>query len=273
MNVNMEMQIFSFMEAEGLRTIYVDYSGSDDEGSFHDVSADDSKKLPHQVSQIVRESARGAVERCHSGWEDNEGGGGTVEYRLFDQEIRGPRIVIDHHENVTDQVLNTSTVWPELPDETTITVSEKEYTFKRFDCSNQSVTSTDILATMTALGIVSVDVLYNMDRADLSFETVRILMDGCDKPILDSFYAVPAHHHLDAAIYPVGTYLNDIFRLAIWQSITKACGERWWNTHPKDNGQASFVITDGKLAGHIRHDCYEYRKVSEQNMFLDATAV
>lgn len=204
------IELFAMMASDDIKQIFVEYSGSGDDGSMHEAWAEEGLRLDRALLRLAKKLAEEAVDLMHGSWEDGDGASGTVTFILHDEEIHGPRIIVDHREHITDTEVTNTTAWPPVEDETTVAVNGRDFTFKGVVRFGKQIQPAEIREAMAVLGIVSVDILYNTVDENLNFEEVSInlVRAGQSAETLKSFYNVPKLHGLGAAIYPLGSYLQ-----------------------------------------------------------------
>jgi hypothetical protein len=95
--------LFRAMNDNGIPKIIVTYSGGGDSGDIDDISVDGAGASTDLAAlgleEPVREIAWKAIEQKNSGWENNEGGSGTVSFILKDEELNETLITTEHHNN------------------------------------------------------------------------------------------------------------------------------------------------------------------------------
>jgi hypothetical protein len=72
------------MQAEGFAQITIEYAGGGDSGDFEEPYAEDGKALSFRLASLISRIAEEAVDSRHSGYHNNEGGAGHVEFVLKD---------------------------------------------------------------------------------------------------------------------------------------------------------------------------------------------
>ena len=186
--------MFDQMKVLGFKTFVVQYSGSGDEGNFygpyfHD---QDNVKLPDSFQSLTLDVAHDAVETQHSGWENNDGGNGTVYFDLSDD---GGTIKVNHNDCYCDSE----------PDEISVFTGQSESDFGEGEVLVA-------LSAMKAAGIVKVHVTYS---------------GGGDSGDIDEMTAYfPAENGSTQARAIVETAEK-----SLWDAIARVVGEHVWSHH------------------------------------------